>query len=71
MRCCKLCGVWESEHHEPDWIEVPDGCVCDPLEWNINLKAVPPVCAEYVGDGRTNCLRCEHDRECHVKKEGK
>lgn len=33
------------------------------------VKQMPPVCAEYVGNGRTNCSRCEHDRECHVKKE--
>jgi hypothetical protein len=63
-RVCKVCG--ETDHHEPEWLEIPDGCVCDWREWNwAQLDALPPACAKYVGNGRTNCQRCEHDAECH------
>jgi hypothetical protein len=67
-RVCRFCGEPEDEHHEPEWIEVPDGCVCNPLTWDKDV--IPPSCAEYVGNGRTNCERCEHDKECHTPNNG-
>ena len=63
-RVCRVCGVPEDEHHEPEWIEVPDDCVCDPLTWDKNV--IPPPCNEYKGNGITNCETCEHDSECHT-----
>ena len=63
-RVCRICGVAEDEHHAPEWIEVPDGCVCDPLTWDNNV--IPPPCNEYNGNGTTYCETCEHDRECHT-----
>jgi hypothetical protein len=63
-RICKVCG--EENHHEPEWLTIPDGCVCDWREWDWGkLDAIPPACAEYVGDGSDNCQRCEHDPDCH------
>jgi hypothetical protein len=70
-RVCKTCGVAEEDHHEPDWLELPDGCVCDWRSWDYSNKTViPPVCGEYKGDGVENCETCEHDKECHAAKEG-
>jgi len=65
-RICKICAIPEDQHHEPDWIEVPDGCVCDLRTWDIDdIAKLPPACAEYKGDGKQNCATCEHDKECH------
>lgn len=68
-RICKLCGRPEEEHCRPEWIEQPDGCVCDPLEWDYhNMDRLPPACEEHVGDPAGNCERCEHDKACHKVK---
>ena len=61
-RYCKICGELENDHHTPDWIEVPDGCVCDPMTWEDNI---PAPCEKYAGNGVQNCLKCEHDKACH------
>lgn len=66
-RVCKTCGEPEETHHEPNWLELPDGCVCDWREWDYDRKTkLPPVCGEYKGDGSCNCETCEHDKECHA-----
>jgi len=65
-RVCKICGVPEDQHHTAEWREQPDGCVCDPLEWDVD--AIPPACDEYQGDGKQNCTRCEHDKACHTAR---
>jgi hypothetical protein len=66
MKICKICGEREEDHHEPDWIEVPDGCVCHPKTWNYEtMKQIPPACDNYMGDGNRHCAVCEHDKECH------
>ena len=66
-RVCKTCGEPEETHHEPDWLELPDGCVCEWREWDYHAKTIlPPVCGEYKGDGTCNCATCEHDKECHT-----
>jgi len=67
MRYCKVCGRTDNDHHEPDWIEIPAGCVCDWREWDYHkMSKLPLVCSEYEGDGTTNCQTCEHDKECHT-----
>lgn len=63
-RICKICGQAEDEHHEPEWLEPPDGCVCDPLTWDVS--PLPPICEKYKGDGEQNCERCEHEKGCHA-----
>ena len=69
MRICKICGAKEDEHHEPDWLKIPKGCVCDWRTWDYeNRVKLPPACSEYKGDGKENCLTCEHDEECHNKQ---
>lgn len=72
MRICKICGEIEEEHHDPDWLEIPEGCVCDWREWDYDNKTtLPPVCGEYKSNGfaNGNCRVCEHDKECHKVKE--
>jgi hypothetical protein len=65
-RVCKICGQSEEEHHDPDWLEIPAGCVCDWGTWDYSGKTtLPPACKEYKGDGQKNCETCEHDKECH------
>lgn len=66
MRICKICGEKEDEHHAPDWLEIPDGCVCDWGTWDFDMAILPPVCNEYQGDGKENCRTCEHNKDCHV-----
>lgn len=66
-RVCKICGDFEDEHHEPDYLEIPAGCVCDWRTWDYyNKTALPPACSEYKGDGKENCQTCEHDEACHT-----
>jgi hypothetical protein len=66
-RICKICGELEENHHRPEWVKIPDGCVCDFGEWDLaNLKAIPKPCRKYEGDGKQNCLKCEHDKACHT-----
>ncbi len=64
VQLCRVCGRPEEEHHEFDAEEMPHGCVCDSATWG----KVGPICEKYVGNGRTNCERCEHDLACHVQK---
>lgn len=63
-RVCRICGVQESDHHTPDFINVPDSCVCDIGSWDVGDAGIPPVCDKYDGNGR-KCRNCEHDKECH------
>jgi hypothetical protein len=66
-RVCKICGEFEDKHHEPDYLEIPAGCVCDWNTWDTDGKTrLPPACSQYKGDGRQNCETCEHDKECHA-----
>lgn len=66
-RICKICGEPEDEHHEPDLLEIPAGCVCDWRTWDYdNRTKLPPACDKYEGDGKCNCQKCEHDAECHA-----
>lgn len=66
-RICKICGNPEEDHHEPEYITIPAGCVCEIMEWNLTGKtAMPPVCESYKGTGNTHCDNCEHDKECHA-----
>lgn len=70
MRICKICGDSEDRHHEADWLEIPNGCVCDWRTWDYDGKTkLPSICNEYKGDKKENCQTCEHDYECHIKKE--
>ena len=70
-RVCKICGELEENHHEPDWLGLPDGCVCDWRQWDYNdMESLPPVCGEYKGDGACNCETCEHDKACHTANAG-
>lgn len=65
-KVCKLCGEFEENHHEPAWLEIPDGCCCDWAEWDIvKLTELPPVCESFVDVGGLCCDRCEHDKACH------
>lgn len=67
-RFCKVCHKPEDEHHIPEWIEQPETCVCDIWEWNYHeMDRIPPVCEKYDGDGVENCLKCEHDKGCHLE----
>ena len=66
-RVCKICGDFEEDHHDPDWLEIPAGCVCDWRTWDCDNKTKLPIaCAEYKGDGKENCQTCEHDQACHT-----
>ena len=65
-KICKICGEAEETHHEPRWLEIPDGCVCDWRLWDDDsMTSIPPVCGEYEGYGKRPCMTCEHDKECH------
>ena len=67
MKICKVCGETQEEHHIPDWLEIPDGCVCNWREWGYDgMSSLPPVCDHYEGNGTQNCSRCEHDKACHA-----
>lgn len=69
-RICKICGEPEDEHHEPDWLEIPSGCVCDFRTWDYYDKTTLPLaCDKYEGDGKQNCAKCEHDAECHASND--
>lgn len=64
LRVCKICG---DEHHEPDYLEIPLGCVCDWKTWDYDgMTSLPPACDRYEGDGKQNCSKCEHDKACHA-----
>ena len=69
MRICKICGLPEEDHHIPEWMEVPEGCICASLEWDTDR--IPPICDEYQGNGIQSCRRCEHDIGCHKTKESR
>ena len=64
-RFCKICGKSEDNHHEPLWIQVPKGCVCDLLSWDENLDKIPDPCGKYQGNGFSDCKICGHEKECH------
>lgn len=66
----KVCKVCEEEyHHKPEWIQVPDSCVCALGTWTSpgdGKRKIPPVCGKYQGPGKPrNCDDCGHDEECH------
>lgn len=44
--------------------KMPDGCRCDPVEWNAN-KGVEPICSRYIRSEYGWCKHCSHNRECH------
>ena len=68
-RICKICGESEDDHHEPDWLWIPNGCVCDFRTWDYYERSqLPDPCSEYKGDGVENCQTCEHDKACHKVK---
>lgn len=47
-------------------IRRPDGCVCEPMEWD-NPEAIPPIGDRHVsGDSDSLCSTCEHEEGCHV-----
>ncbi len=53
MRICKICGAKEDEHHEPDWLKIPKGCVCDWRTWDYDNKVkLPSARSKYEGDGK-------------------
>ena len=62
---CRICDQYESEHHAFEAIAIPDGCICDPGEWDVLLREIPAVCDHYECDGKSYCLRCEHIKACH------
>jgi hypothetical protein len=64
MKICIICGQPEDQHHEPEWAEMPPGCVCNPMDYR-DPRNIPPVCDKYEGNGVHSCLKCEHDKECH------
>ena len=63
-RQCATCAGWECDHHEFIPVDRPAGCICDAMEWR-DPEKIPPVCNQYVGDGKCSCHTCEHDKECH------
>ena len=66
LKVCKICGEFEEAHHEPDYLEIPAGCVCDWRTWDYEkMTALRPVCAEYKGNGKHDCHVCFHDQACH------
>ena len=64
---CKICGEPEESHHEFDPLTQPDGCECDPLEWDVN--PIPEPCPEFQGEPGKPCRVCEHDEGCHNRNE--
>ncbi len=43
--------------------DMPDGCVCDPEDWDYDP---PEVCRCFVGDDiGAHCEACLHDYKCH------
>jgi hypothetical protein len=72
MKVCAHCGVKENEHCIPVWVEFPDSCVCDPMEWFPEEdKIITPVCSEFKGEHGKPCHNCEHDFGCHTKTTNK
>lgn len=67
MKRCTICGKTEEDHHQPEWVEFPDRCRCDPMTWLCAGKrtVVLPVCDSYDGNGTEYCQTCCHDKECH------
>ena len=62
---CIHCGLPEPEHCIFEPAIVPEGCQCDPVEWE-NPGNLPPICDNFEELGRTGlCKNCEHLRECH------
>jgi hypothetical protein len=68
MRVCKFCRQGEDEHHEFESIPIPEGCLCDPWEWEPN--PIGPICAQHKGPSNQNCSECEHNSDCHLRGEG-
>jgi hypothetical protein len=67
VRVCKTCGAYEADHHEPDWLEIPEGCKCDWRDWYCVKSTIPPICDEYQEDSDSGmCAKCEHNEECHA-----
>lgn len=65
---CRYCGDSKDMHHQFEPYVMPRGCKCDARDWG-NLRAVPPVCADWQGpDGEGLCGNCEHLTECHAAK---
>ena len=65
---CENCGLPESDHCVFVPAIMPDGCQCDPCDWD----DVPPICDDFTSadyDGE-RCATCEHDRVCHEAVEG-
>jgi hypothetical protein len=61
MTHCPHCGA----RLEEPVVQRPAGCVCDANEWNDPFN-LPPVCDSFNGDDiGQNCIKCEHDYECH------
>ena len=61
---CLMCDRPRDEHH--DFIPVPEGCVCNHLEWE-GVSSVPGICMDFSPDllYPDLCDHCEHDKECH------
>ena len=62
---CRVCLQLEDEHHEFIPFERPDHCRCDPGEWAPNDMG--PVCDAFTGEESMRCVRCEHDKPCHLE----
>lgn len=63
-RECATCGEMECDHHSFVPVGRPVNCVCAAGEWR-DPENIPQACPEHQGDPEQNCLRCEHDLECH------
>ena len=73
---CIHCGKSKADHCEYEPAKVPDGCVCDPMEWGNPLE-IPEICDNFTEDNDTEsdcydperCISCEHDKACHENRD--
>ena len=55
MMAAELMATWNPT------TAMPDGCQCDPGEWD----EVTPICGKFQGESGKHCERCAHDEACH------
>jgi len=67
MKICVYCGKLEEEHHEFK-VKMPEGCQCDPGEWEDVIEICPKYMANKPGE-YSICKNCEHDEICHTERD--
>ncbi len=67
---CVHCDGLKEDHHEYEPPKIPEGCVCDVLEWG-DPTDIPRVCGSFENmDYEPLCRNCEHEEACHKANGG-